>query len=270
MQRKKGLGSVLWLLLPLLIGLADISGLSAAEAKYSSLKQQPKGSTEYVFYTDGEESINLQLIHQATTENKIPQSIEAYYTYEKDMISFDGTEAVLTNLLEQGRAWLGIKYCLKTNKTAEQPEAGIDTLGRLSMKLSDKEPYFRIINERGSWGIGTTGVLITEEIYRLLSESIDDFTVQNYFMLNRGNYEGLLTLYKAGSLTEGEEVIESIIPLEKLGLSEKLINEIQQSSQEYSTLELIATYDFSLKLPFPLKGQIALKKYIQIDNNNNK
>ncbi|BCJ96705.1 hypothetical protein acsn021_42740 [Anaerocolumna cellulosilytica] len=263
MQRRKGLRTVLWLLLSLLIGLADISGLSATGAKAGSLKLQPRDSSEYVFYTDGEESINLQLIHQATAENQSPQSIEAYYNYGKDIIGFDGTEAILTSLLEQGRAQLGIKYYFKTNKIVEKPEAGIDTIGSLTMKCTDKEPYFRIINEKGSWGVGTDGVILTEEIKRLLPESIEGFTVQNYFMRNKNKYEGILTLSKAGNQAEEENTIS----LKELGLSKKIMEEIQQSGQVYSTLELLATYDLLLKLPFPLKGQITMKKYIQINNN---
>lgn len=270
MLSRKGLGPGVWLLFPLLTGLAYFSSISGVGVKANSLKLQSEGSTEYVVYTDKEEDINLQLIYQATTENKSPQSIEAYYTYGRDMISFDGTEAIPVKLLEQGSARLGIKYQLRLTGMEGKQETGINTLGSLSMNLSDKEPYFKIMNDKGSWGIGTADVSLTGKIQKLLPESLDGFLVRNSFMLNKGIYEGLVTIYKTEDMAEAEKSI----PLKSLGLTEKIISEIQQSGQEYSMLELLASYNFTLPLinlegqdsPYPLKGQITFRKYILIDN----
>jgi hypothetical protein len=128
----------------------------------------------------------------------------------------------------------------------------IAEIGEVPLTLSADEPYWRICNENGSWGIGIRGIGIPEVIYQLLPDRVYGLKGINYSGIQTeenskeyGNYKNKIVLLQRTPVEERQS-----IPLTGLQLPKDIISQITADRVSQSKLEIMANYTFMIKVPY--------------------
>ncbi len=215
-------------------------------------KDQSKG-TAFTFMEDHEDfklEITSDTVKSDNTDekekHKTSSELDAFLEYNKRTLNINGTEALNMEDFLDGSVSLGVSYGLRAESAAagtEDISKGVCDLGNIPFFLSGDEPYWRIANKNGAWGIGIPDTGIPDEIYKLMPENINGLlgynTIKSY---KDGVIRGTVSI---GSFLS--EYTESpIINLSTLGLSGKINQEITANNEKFSTLEILANYYFGV------------------------
>lgn len=206
----------------------------------------------------------IKLITNADNENNISDlkhnkrqvtPLDAFMEYNDKTLNISGVEAFVLEDLQNGKVSLAIDYLMlhgKKQDKAANVSIGIYGLGNIPFFLSLDEPYWRLSNSQGVWGIGIPDIGIPDEIYKLIPENLSDLygynTITSY---NNGVVKGSITIGKF--ITGMSKTPE--INLSSLGLSNEINQEIIANKEESSTLEIMANYYFSV--PFGLNKETS-------------
>ena len=177
-------------------------------------------------------------------KHKTSRELDAFLEYSKRTLNINGTEALNMGDFLDGTVSLGVSYGLRAESAgAEDISRGVCDLGNIPFFLSGDEPYWRIANKNGAWGIGIPDIGIPQEIYKLIPENINGLlgynTLKSY---ENGVIRGTVSI---GNFLS-EHTKSPVINLSSLSLSGKINQEIIASNEKSSTLEILANYYFSV------------------------
>lgn len=202
------------------------------------------------FIFDQNEYITMQIIN-SSAENK---KVLIGNTYYKDnILNITDIGPLDINDFKDGDAVIMIKYAIKAedDKTGlvrpaeiKHPENDGYDLKTVCLKLTSKTPFWSLENGDNIWGTKSNEIKSTPlMIYTLLPKSLGEFQFYNELRPSQkdGIMEGILTL-KQKTGPDFPETKE--IELSSLGLSNEICNSIQNDSH----LEIKGTYSFSIPL----------------------
>lgn len=249
--------------LPLILTIA----LSVCSLSVSAARHQDTRTPDFIFSSHEDTDISLKIKDMNTGRE---EQLETQITYTDKILEVTGLEPFSLEKLQNGTAGLEIYYSLAESHTEEKPinsyektenRERIVEIGEIPLTLSEDEPYWRICNENGSWGIGIRGIGIPEVIYQLLPENINGIKGISYNGIQtqenikyNGNYKNKIVLLKETPVEEKQSIL-----LTDLQLPENIIRQITADKVYQSKLEIMANYTFKIKVP---------SKDINMDLNN--
>lgn len=215
-------------------------------------KDQSEG-TAFTFMEDHEDfklEITSDTVKTDNTDEKEKHKsssvLDAFLEYNKRTLNINGTEALNMEDFLDGSVSLGVSYGLRADSTIDITEdisRGVCDLGNIPFFLSGDEPYWRIANKNGAWGIGIPDVGIPDEIYKLIPENINGLLGYNTIKYcENGVIRGTVSI---GSFLS-EDTKSPVINLSSLGLSGEMNQEIIAKNEKSSTLEILANYYFGV------------------------
>ena len=179
-------------------------------------------------------------------KHKTSRELDAFLEYSKRTLNINGTEALNMEDFLDGTVSLGVSYGLRADSTAALTadiSRGVCDLGNIPFFLSGDEPYWRIANKNGAWGIGIPDIGIPDEIYKIMPENING-------LLGYNSIESYKDGVIRGTVSIGSFLTEYTkspgINLSSLGLPEKMNQEIITNNEKSSILEILANYYFSV------------------------
>lgn len=239
--------------LPLILTIA----LSVCSFSVSAARHQDTRTPDFIFSSHEDADISLKIKDMNTGRE---EQLETQITYTDKILEITGLEPFSLEKLQNGTAGLEIYYSLAESHTEEKPinsyektenREGIVEIGEIPLILSEDEPYWRICNENGSWGIGIRGIGIPEVVYQLLPENINGIKGISYNGIqtqenikNNGNYKNKIVLLKQTPVEEKQSIL-----LTDLQLPENIIRQITADKIYQSKLEIMANYTFKIKVP---------------------
>lgn len=239
--------------LPLILTIA----LSVCSPSISTARQQDTKTPEFIFSSNEDEDFTLKLIDMNTGER---EQLEAQFTYTDKIVKVTGLEPFSIEDLQNGKAGLEINYSIVQSNTEEkhsdsfernENNESITKLGEVVLDLSEEEPYWRVSNENGSWGIGIRGIGIPEVVYELLPDKVYGIEGTNYSSfqttkdtLNHSIYKNNTVLTQNTPLKEDKSIL-----LTDLQLPKNIIRQITANKVQKSCLEIMTNYTFKIKVP---------------------
>ena len=187
-----------------------------------------------------------------------------------NVLNISGMESFEMSKLLSGEASISIDYRLEgvdLENDSQQVAKGIHDLGIIPFQLSveDPDPFWKINNNNGSWGIGVPNIGIPSVIYELLPGSLGELQgYNNITSYKNGVVKGTITIKQ---LVPGSDVIPEI-KLSELGLSQGINKKIIANKVESSRMEIMANYNFNI--PFisssslQVQGIATLRMYVNV------
>jgi hypothetical protein len=245
----------------------------AVRADADPVKENIPSTPSFIFSRENDEDFKLKLVYNQAREKAASGApLEAYMDYDNKTLRISGAEAFdLTDFIH-GSVSLAIDYRMTKDRhrqNTSQVTPGVYDLGNVPLFLTREDPYWRIVNKGGAWGIGLPDIGIPESIYQLIPENISGLlgynTITSYKKgvlkgtVSFGNYSLRGNLVPKGEAMS-QENLNSLendlqnsdktpeINLSSLELPEKLNQEILSSGQKASILEIVANYYFSVPI----------------------
>ncbi len=215
-------------------------------------KDQSEG-TAFTFMEDHEDfklEITSDKVKTDNTDEKEKHKsgsvLDAFLEYNKRTLNINGTEALNMKDFLDGTISLGVSYGIRADGIAAGTEyisRGVCDLGNIPFFLSGDEPYWRIANKNGAWGIGNPDTRIPQELYKLIPENINGLLGYNTIKYcEDGIIRGTVSIGRF--LTEDTK--SPVINLSSLELSEKVNQQIVANNEKSSILEILVNYYFSV------------------------
>lgn len=236
----------------------------AAAVVTDPVRNDQSRGTAYTFMEDRED-FKLEITSDTvkadnTGENEkhmTSRVLDAFLEYNKRTLNISGTEAINMDDFLNGLVKLNVSYGMNEGSVAtgaEEISKSVCDLGNIPFFLSGDEPYWRIANKNGAWGIGIPDTRIPDEIYKLLPENINGLLGYNTIK----SYEDKVIrgTVSIGSFLPGH-TRSTAINLSSLGLSKKINQEILANNEKASTLEILANYYFSVPVIMDQKASEA-------------
>lgn len=239
--------------LPLILTIA----LSACSFSVSAARHQDTRTPDFIFSSNEDADIALKIKDMNTGRE---DQLETQITYTDKTLEITGLEPFSLEKLQNGTTGLEIYYNLIDSHTEEKPidsygkienREDISEIGEVILTLSEDEPYWRICNENGSWGIGIRGIGIPEVIYQLLPENVNSLKGINYRgiqteknLRSNNNYKSKIVLIQQTPVDKTKS-----ISLRDLQLPADIIRQITANNNYQSNLEIMANYTFKIKVP---------------------
>ena len=203
----------------------------------------------YIFSEENADDFKIKLISNAKSEDLIEHvkqdmgyPLEAYIEHNYKTLNISGVEAFNLNDFKNGRVNLAIDYSLTKEKdhvSSGSTKVGIYDLGSIPFFSAGNNPYWRIVNQNGSWGIGIPDIGIPDKILELIPENLTGFS--GYNMVNSINQDAVKGTVVIGKfLPHTGEITE--IKLSSLGLPQKINQELCANGEKESTLEIKTNY----------------------------
>ncbi|GEM_PF-3571648 len=240
------------------IGLSMCSlGVSyAAAVDAGDVVNKISKTPDFIFTKEYEDDLKIYLLEGTIDENNMllpvckdtVQPLEAYSEHNYKTLNISGAEAFNLSDFTGGKVSFAVNYRMTGNKNREEASeagTGVCDLGNIPFFFSGEEPYWRLGNHNGAWGIGTPDIGIPRKIYELLPDYIADLhgfnTITSY---KNGMVRGTVTIGKL--LSHTAETAE--INLSSLELPDKINRGIIANGEKSSALEIMADYYFSAPL----------------------
>ena len=252
--------------LPLILTIA----LSVCSTSVSAARHQDTKAPDFIFSSDEDADFALNIINMNTGEG---EQLETQITYTDKILKITGLEPFSLEELQNGAAGLEIYYsfaqsnpaCLlrkdllipsldekkKTSCIRSENRESSTNIGEVVLTLSEDDPYWRISNENGSWGIGIRDIGVPEVIYELLPDKVYGLEGINYSCnqtrkgtINNSDWKGKIVLIQNVPIEE-----EKIILLTDLQLPKNIMKQITANKVSKSNLEIMANYTFKIKIP---------------------
>jgi len=239
-------------ILPLILTIA----LSVCSSSVSAAGHQDTETPDFIFSYHEDEDFALKIKNMNTGKE---EQLDTQITYTDKVLKITGLEPFSLEKLQNGTTDLEIYYTLadthageKTIDSFEKLEnrESIAEIGEVPLTLSEDEPYWRVCNENGSWGIGIRGIGIPEVIYQLLPENMNCLKGISYngmqsqeSLKDNGKYKNKIVLTQ-----QTPEEKQSVF-LTDLKLPENIMEQITANKINQSKLEIMANYNFKIKIP---------------------
>lgn len=200
------------------------------------------------FFAEYDDDFSIYLDYADKSEK-----LDAIIENNGKSLTVSGMEAIDMNKLISGEAGIRIEYRLQASDLEDGlPTVADETydLGVIPFQLSAEDPYWKICNENGCWGIGEPElnlqeIEIPEAVFDLLPESLGNLHGYNHVTSSENDVvKGTVTIKQLEPCT----VINPTIDLTSLKLSDEVNREIAANDLESSNLEIMANYNFSIPL----------------------
>jgi hypothetical protein len=233
-----------------MIGLCGMGTSYASWVNAHSIVQNMSTKKMDFMFTSGYDddfSIKLDYNPEAVTGSAITsEKLDAMVKNTGKTLTVSGMEPVDMKKLLSGEAFLNIEYQLKTsdiNNGLLSVADGTYDLGVIPFKLSVDEPYWKICNENGNWGVGETEDSIPKAAYDLIPESLGELHGYNTVKSNQnGIVLGSILIKQLKPVT----IVNPTIDLTSLKLSDEMNLEIAPNQTGTSNLEIMANYNFNI------------------------
>lgn len=277
---------------PLILTIA----LSVCSPVLSTAKHQDTKTPDFIFSSKEDDEFTLKLMNMNTGEG---EQLESQITYTDKIVKLIGLEPISIEDLQSGKVGLDFYYSVIQSNTEEKQsdffernvnnenneyKESITKLGEVLFHLSEDEPYWRISNENGSWGIGIRDIGIPEVIYELLPdkvygmEGIHDSSLQaTNDTLNNSIYKNNIRLTQNTPMIEDKTIL-----LSDLHLPNNIMKQITANKVQESCLEIMTNYTFKVKVPLDgistnisnyqikplwIEGKITIRYTVDVKHN---
>jgi len=222
---------------------------------------------EYIFASEYEDYFKLSLVDNSTDKTNTASTaaqLDVTITNIENTLFLSGMEPFAMSELLSGVVSLSMEYKLvdfdlQNGLLLDTDEA--QDLGNIPFQLSVEEPYWRISNKNGQWGIGNTETLIPNVVSELLPKSLVELRGYNN-----------ISSYKNG-VAIGTISIKQLVPimnevpeinLSSLGLSEEINQKIIANDVKSSSLEIMANYNFRVSFGIQVQGVATVRMYVNV------
>ncbi len=214
----------------------------------------------YAFTKEYEDDFSIKLRSDLAKDNTADSTsgvnpLEAFIEYNYKTLNISGVESFGLRDFINGKVNLAIDYRMIRDKDrdgAGDAQTGTYDLGNIPFFLSGDKPYWRLVNRNGAWGIGIPELGIPEEIFKLIPENLTGLSGYNNIRIDpKGVVKGTITIGRFPSVSGAVPEIN----LSSLKLSDAMNREIMANREEYSILEIMANYYFSV--PFGLDRETS-------------
>jgi hypothetical protein len=262
------------LLLVLSLSVFSLNGSQAACLKENQ-RTETTGLLEQNLYYFAEnlEEFQIKAIYRNkdndTTLKSREYNLSAFITPNMNQIDISGVEPVLLKDFLCNTLNLEIDYSIiKVDLQKKEVKWNKNELekqnGSINLILSEQDPYWRISNQNGVWGVGIPNIGIPQMIKEILPKKLEDVRIEYSSEIGKVNIlNGKITL-----LSPEDSTYEfSNINLSDLKLSKQLNQQIIKNQVGSSDLEIIANYDFSIpieKEKLSIKGTVTFAIYIRV------
>lgn len=252
--------------LPLILTIA----LSVCSTPVNAARHQDTKTPDFIFSSDEDADFALKIIDVNTGEG---EQLETQITYTDKILKITGLEPFSLEELQNGAAGLEIYYSLaqlspeekqKDSCVRSENKEGSTNIGEVVLTLSEDEPYWRICNENGSWGIGIRDIGVPEVIYELLPDKVYGLE-GNYSSIqtrkgtrNNSDYKSKIVLIQSAPIEEEKTTL-----LTDLQLPKNIIKQITANKVNKSNLEIMTNYTFKMKIPLDSTSTTSLYNYNQ-------
>jgi len=272
--------------LPLILTIA----LSVCSTSVSAARHQDTKTPDFIFSSDEDADFALDIIDMNTGDG---EQLETQITYTDKILKITGLEPFSLEELQNGAAGLEINYSFaqlspeenqKDSCIRSENKEGSTNIGEVVLTLSEDEPYWRICNENGSWGIGIRDIGVPEVIYELLPDKVYGLEGINYSCIqtrkgtmNNSNYKSKIVLIQNTPIEE-----EKTILLTDLQLPKNIIKQITANKVNKSNLEIMTNYTFKIKIPLDgtstnckknslwIEGKITIRYTVEVKQQKEK
>ncbi|MDF2590416.1 MAG: hypothetical protein K0S41_4259 [Anaerocolumna sp.] len=240
----------------LVIVLLSAFNLNSSQATYVLANQQKKTtiSQEIINYhfLENKESfqISLDYVGDKNFINLEKYNLDAYIFPSNKELVISGIEPVeLKDFLEKDFNF-NIEYSIiKEDQTNCQltwnKDELINTVDNISFTLSEDEPYWRISNSNGVWGVGIPNIGVPELIYDILPKKINDVSIEQSAEISNALFlNGKITLIAP----EKNNFIIPEIKLKDFKLPKEINKQIIEKQSISSNLEIMANYNFRIPI----------------------
>lgn len=203
---------------------------------------------DFKFFGEYDDDFSIYLDYVDKSEK-----LDAIIDNSGKSLTVSGMEAVDMDKLISGEASIRIEYRLQASDLEDGLLSAADEtydLGVIPFQLSAENPYWKICNENGSWGIGEPElkleeIEIPEAVFDLLPESLGELHGYNHVTSSETDIvRGTVTIKQL----EPCPVVKPTIDLTSLKLSDELNLKIAANDLESSDLEIMANYNFTIPL----------------------
>ncbi len=256
-----------------LLGIFVI-GISSIGVNYTALASsnlivtnETINNIDFNFESEYEDDFKVKFHNNTVNKQETSEELEATIDNSEKILNITGMEAVDKSDLLSGERSIQIDYRL----AATDLDNGVllvggevYDLGIIPFVLSKDEPYWKICNQNGSWGIGVPEIGIPKVVYELLPDSLGELHGYNTF-----------TSYEDG-VVKGTLTIKQLVPdkntspkinLTGLKLSDELNLEIVANELSSSTLVIMANYNFVVPFALEVKGKATLIMYATVNHD---
>lgn len=181
--------------------------------------------------------------------NKLEYKLDSFIKNTGNSINISGVDSIDANELLNGQVLLRINYkieILDSCKDILQVKLGEYDLGRILFRrdLNKQEPFWRICNSNGSWGLGSD-IITPDIIYQLIPRKIK--VLYGYNTIS--SYEkGIITGFISIKVIESDQYKNTTISLDDLNLEPKMKDEIMANIVDLSSLEIMTNYNFKIPI----------------------
>jgi len=190
--------------------------------------------------------------------------LDATITKTGNTLYLSGMEPIAMSKLQSGDTSISMEYrFLDTDIPSDLllDSEGTQDLGMIPFELSVDEPYWRISNINGQWGIGNIETAITSVVYELLPKNLGEMHGYNNITPYKKEAKiGTITIKQLVPITKGITEIN----LSSLGLSEEINQKIIANDVKSSSLEIMANYNFSVPFSLQVQGKATLIMYVNV------
>ncbi len=197
----------------------------------------------FLFASEYEDDFKIMIDYGDRSER-----LDAFITNTGKTLNVSGMEPVEMDKILSGEADIRIEYRLE----AADLEKGLLSvaeesydLGIIPFTISAEDPYWKICNSNGSWGIGEPETEVPEAVIDLLPKSLGE--LHGYHTLvsrENGMIKGTITIRQTKPCTSTAPEID----LTSLKLPDELNRQIAANDLESSKLVIMANYNFSIPL----------------------
>ncbi len=228
----------------LVIGILGLGTSYGAWADAHTIVNQVNTKVlDFVFSSEYEDDFSISMDYTDKSEK-----LDAIISNSGKRINISGVEAVDMDKLLSGEASIRIEYRLEASDHQKGLLSIADKtydLGTIPFELSVDEPYWKICNQYGSWGVGEPSIGIPSAVVDLLPESLGELHGYNRVVSNNnGIVRGTITIQQLNP----DKVEKPEIDLTSLNLSDEINLQIADNELESSDLEVMANYNFSIPL----------------------
>lgn len=240
----------------LVIVLLSAFNLNSSQATYVLANQQKKTtkSQEIINYHFLENKENFQIsldyVGDKNSINLEKYNLDAYIFPSNKELVISGIEPVeLKDFLEKDFNF-NIEYSIiKEDQTNCQltwnKDELINTVDNISFTLSEDEPYWRLSNGNGVWGVGIPNIGVPELIYDILPKEINDVSIEQSAEISNALFlNGKITLIAP----EKNNFMIQEIKLKDFNLPKEIIKKIIEKQSISSNLEIMANYNFRIPI----------------------
>ncbi|MGB8454829.1 MAG: hypothetical protein WCD89_21185 [Anaerocolumna sp.] len=252
-----------WIVLLILgFSMCSLCVCYAAVVDTGTVTNKKSEAMDFIFSKEYEDDFKVKLIADSAYGNSFDlihskntsSPLEAYMDYNHMILNISGVEAFDLTDFVNGNVNLAIDYRMIEDKNSNGTNVlvGVYDLGNIPFFLSGDDPYWRIGNNNGVWGIGIPDIGIPDEVYKLTPENLTGFCGYNTITTYKQRVlKGTITIGKF--LSCQDNTID--INLSSLGLSDEINRKIIANGEKSSTLEIMANYYFSI--PFEVNQETS-------------